>query len=83
MKQENIQIIYLILISIIIVVLIFLCVYLVKNVNLMKTEPFKFAITKYEMDSCSCMKDGYFFNFNKSGEQESEKNWATGNFNIT
>lgn len=70
MKQENIQLIFLVMIFILIVIMSFLCFYLVKNVNLLKSEPIKFGITKYGFDSCSCMLTGKFVNFNKSGDLE-------------
>lgn len=81
MKSENIQIIYLVLIFILILILSFLCFYLVRNVNLLKSEPIKFGITKYGFDSCSCMKDGNFINFNKMGEIGDQS--VAGRYNFT
>jgi len=46
--------IYLILILIFLVILVFTIVYFVKNANLIKSDPFIYAMKKHNFSSCSC-----------------------------
>ena len=63
MKQETKQAIFLILMTIFIILLIFVIVFLVKNKDLIKSNPIDYGVKLYNFSYCNCFKDNQFVKF--------------------
>jgi hypothetical protein len=64
-KQEIINWVILGMIVIFIISLVFTIVYLIKNANLIKSDPFMYAMKQHNFTSCSCFdSDGKYYENN-------------------
>lgn len=67
-RQEILQIIFNLLLVVIICIFIFTTVILVKNINLIKTDPLVIGMEKHNFSSCNCYdNDGLLWISNGQG----------------
>ncbi len=76
MKQTTLQIIFNVLLFIVIITLIVTTVILVKNVNIIKSDPFLYSMSVHNFSSCSCIGEEGMININNKGEVlDSKPKW--------